>query len=25
MQAQRIPSDWIEAVQNRLTGEGKKG
>ena len=25
MQAQRIPSDWIEAVQNRLSGEGKKG
>lgn len=25
MQAQRVPSDWIEAVQNRLSGEGKKG
>ena len=25
MQAQRIPSDWIEAVQNRLSGDGKKG
>ena len=25
MQAQRIPSDWIEAVQNRLSGGGRKG
>ena len=25
MQAQRIPSDWIEAVQNRLSGGSRKG